>query len=75
MRAHEQDDKAHLNKTANTVAMLREQIEKLRKDIILREETLEQQLEAKVAKMRIEIAKLSREKLSKEKHMINWTTK
>ncbi len=66
MRAHEQDDKAHLNKTVDTLVKLREKMAKLHNDYnMLREETAKltkennDRLVAKLVKMQ---AELSREK-------------
>ncbi len=69
MRAHEQDDEAHLNKTVDTVVKLREKMAKLQNDNnMLREETAKStkensdRLEAKLVKMQNEMGKLLREK-------------
>ena len=64
MRAHEQDDKAHLSKTINTVVKLQEKIVKLQNDNMLREETAKLtmensiRLEAKLIEMQNVMAKL-----------------
>ncbi len=69
MRAHEQDDKAHLKKTVDILVNLREEMAKLHNDNNMsREETTKSakensdRLEAKLVKMQNEMAELSREK-------------
>ncbi len=65
MRAHEQDDKAHLNKTVDILVKLRVKMEKLQNDNnMLREETtkLTKENGDRLVKIQNELAVLSREK-------------